>query len=206
MTRPLDVLVIESHPGAAASAVEALEAGGHHIHRCYENSPGFPCRGVIDADLCPLACNTDVALLVRRGVTPSPTPLEQGATCAIRAGVPLVEEGPASRDPYEPFLAARVTDDVVSACEAAGETSLGTLRREILRLVAPVLVGAGMLASEVGCRIEPAASRLHVTFDLPAAATPSVKQALAVRVLDAMRGAGRTYGPVEVSVHDRRAG
>jgi hypothetical protein len=37
---------------------------------------------------------------------------------------------------------------------------------------------------------------------LPTAVTRAVKQAQAVRVLDAVRGAGRTYGPVHVSVHD----
>jgi hypothetical protein len=42
--------------------------------------------------------------------------------------------------------------------------------------------------------------RLNVRFDLPVSVTPLVRQALAVRVLDAVRGAGRTYGPVQVSV------
>ena len=49
--------------------------------------------------------------------------------------------------------------------------------------------------------IEPETTRLRVHFDLPVAVAPAVKQALAVRVLDAVRRAGRTYGPVEVAVH-----
>jgi hypothetical protein len=103
MTKPLDVLVIESHPGAAAEAVQALEAAGHHVHRCYDDhSHGFPCLGVIDPAECPLARRTDVALLVRRRVAPGPTALEQGATCAIRAGVPLVEAGPEPLVPSSP--------------------------------------------------------------------------------------------------------
>jgi hypothetical protein len=206
MTRPLDVLVIESHRGAAASAVSALESAGHHVHRCYDedDSLGFPCRGVVNREDCPLVRHTDVALLVRRRVTPRPTSLEQGATCALRAGVPLVEAGPAILDPYEPWLAARADDDadVVATCEAASDAALGELRREILRLVSPILFGAGIVTSQAGCRIEPQANRLQVQFDLPVPVAPGVKQALAVRVLDAVRGAGRTYGPVQVSVHD----
>jgi hypothetical protein len=201
MTKPLEVLVIESHRGAAAAAVHDLEAAGHHVQRCHdEDGPGFPCRGVIEASECPLARHTDVALLVRSRVAPRPTPLEQGATCAIRAGVPLVEAGPDALDPFEHWLAARVDHDVVAACEAASGAALVELRREILRLVAPVLLAAGIAADRAMCRLEPEATRLNVRFDLPVSVTPLVRQALAVRVLDAVRGAGRTYGPVQVSV------
>jgi hypothetical protein len=202
MTRPLDVMIIESHRDAAASAVAALEAAGHHVHRCHDDdSHGFPCRGVIDPAGCPLARHVDVALLVRLRVAPRPTALEQGATCAIRANVPVVEDGPAALDPYQPWLAARVDGDVVAACEAATDAALGELRREILRLAAPTLVAARLPATQALCRIEPETTRLRVHFDLPVAVAPAVKQALAVRVLDAVRRAGRTYGPVEVSVH-----
>ncbi len=202
VTRPLDVLIIESHRGAAASAVRALEAAGHQVHRCHhDDSHGFPCRGVIDPAGCPLSRHIDVALLVRRRVFPRPTAREHGATCAIRADVPVVEDGPAALDPFEPWLAARVDGDVVATCEAATDAALGDLRREILRLAAPILVGAGIPAGLTACSIEPETARLGVHFDLPVAVAPAVKQALAVRVLDAVRGAGRTYGPVEVSVH-----
>jgi hypothetical protein len=68
---------------------------------------------VIDAEHCPLAAHADVALLVRDRVAPYPTPLEQGAMCAVRAGVPLVEDGSAALDPYEPWLAARVDSAAV---------------------------------------------------------------------------------------------
>jgi hypothetical protein len=120
MTNTLEVLVIESHRGAAAAAVHDLEAAGHHVRRCYdEDRHGFPCRGVVDVAQCPLARHADVALLVRGRVAPHPTALEQGATCAIRAGIPLVEAGPAALDPFEHWLAARVDHDVVATCEAA---------------------------------------------------------------------------------------
>jgi hypothetical protein len=144
-----------------------------------------------------------VALIVRSRDALSPTALEQGAACAIRAGVPLVEAGPAALDPYEPFLAARAGDDIVSTCKAASEGALDDLRGAILRLVAPTLASAGIPTGQTVCRVEPAATRMQVTFDLPVAVTPAVKQAVAVRVLDAVRCAPRTYGPVQVSVHAR---
>jgi hypothetical protein len=201
MTKPLEVLVIESHRGAAAAAVHDLEAAGHHVQRCYdEDSSGFPCRGIVVAAQCPLARHTDVALLVRSRVAPHPTALEQGVTCAIRAGVPLVEAGPAALDPFELWLTARVDDDVVATCEGACDAALGELRREILRLVAPVLFAAGIAADRAACRLEPEATSLNVRFDLPVGVSPAVRQALAVRVLDAVRGSGRTYGPVQVAV------
>jgi hypothetical protein len=204
MTEALDVMIIESHPGAAASAVHALEAAGHRIHRCHdEDSTGFPCRGLIDPGDCPVAAHVDVALLVRDGVAPQPAAFEQGATCAIRAGVPLVEDGPAALDPYEPWLAARVPSgtELVTTCEAACDASLGELHREIVRLCAPTLVAAGIPDGHAVCRVQGEAAGLHVEFILPITVSTRTKQALAVRVLDAVRGAGRTYGPARVSVH-----
>jgi hypothetical protein len=74
--------------------------------------------------------------------------------CAVRAGVPLVEDGSAALDPYEPWLAARVDSAAVfvATCEAACDASLGELRREILRLCPPTLVAAGIL-TQTACRI-----------------------------------------------------
>jgi hypothetical protein len=47
----------------------------------------------------------------------------------------------------------------------------------------------------------PERARLVVHFDLPTTVSHAVQRALAVRVLDAVRGARRTYGTVHVSVH-----
>jgi hypothetical protein len=204
MTRPLDVLIIESHRGAAADAARAVEAAGHTTSRCHDDdSHGFPCRGVLDPAACPLDGHLDVALVVRRRIAPRPTPLEHGVSCAIRAGVPLVEVGPDVFDPYEPWLGARADGgaDVVATCEAVGGAALDDLRRAILRVASPLLTGLGLSPHEVACRVEHGAARLHVRFDLPLAVGPGIEQALAVRVLDAVRTVGRTYGAVGVSVH-----
>src|SRR3546814_9180958 len=54
--------------------------------------PAFPCKGLVDPSSCPLEGHIDVALLVRPRIAPRPTAVEDGVTCALRAGVPLVED------------------------------------------------------------------------------------------------------------------
>jgi hypothetical protein len=125
-------------------------------------------------------------------------------TCALRARVPLVDQGPdAPDDASAAWLVAHAGDDVVATCEAAGEAVLDRLRQEILWFVAPVLRDAGIAVQPGLCRLDPALGGLHVHFTLPGAVPVATKQALAVRALDAVRGTGhQTYGPAQVSVSD----
>jgi hypothetical protein len=204
MTSPLDILVIESHPGAAAQAARDLEAAGHHVCRCHDlDSRGFPCRGVVDPEECPLTGVPDVALVVRSRVEPRPTPLEHGVSCAIRAGVPLVEAGPATLDPYEPWLATRVdrAADVVATCEAVAAAAGRGLRTDVLRRIETIVEGIGARPDAVECRLEHRGGGLRVHLDLPVDVGTGVEQAIAVRVLDAIRAGDRTVGAVDVSVH-----
>jgi hypothetical protein len=130
MAQTLDVLVMESHPHAADEAVAALVAAAHRVHRCHE--PGgrsFPCVGLTNPGACPLDRGIDVALLVRRRIAPRPTPWEGGVSCVIRAGVPLIEEGPEILDPFEPWVTARSDGDVVAACSRVLEEGRSTARR-----------------------------------------------------------------------------
>lgn len=201
MTRTLDVLVIESRLHAADESVRALETAGHTVLRCQGDLADFPCRGLLVADDCPLAHEPDVALVVRPRLDPHTTPREVGVVCAVRAGIPLVEFGPEHLDPYEPWLTRRVRDgDVVAACEAGVDDALDVLRREILRRVAPTLAAARIHPSMAACHVEPHGRRLRVRFELPSTVTDEQVQALAVRVHDAVRTCGRTYGQVDVSV------
>lgn len=201
MTPSLDVMVIEARRGAATAAVDALEAAGHRALTCQEpDAPAFPCRAVTTPGDCPLAAGPDVALVVRPRVAPEPTAREAGVACALRAGVPLVEAGPSILDPYEPWLAGRARDDVVGACEAAADAALDDLRRRIMTLVRPVLAIAGVPAPPSVCQIHYAGPRLRVHFELAAPVSDAVRNALGVRVLDAVRAGNRTFGTVDVSV------
>jgi hypothetical protein len=59
-------------------------------------------------------------------------------------------------------------------------------------------------AGQTRCTVEPDGLGLRVRFALPGPVGTRVRHALGVRVLDALRGAGRTYGRVDVVVEDLR--
>src|SRR3546814_11583513 len=117
----MDVLLIQSRPGAARAAAESLEAAGHRVHLCHEpGEPAFPCKGLVDPSSCPLEGHIDVALLVRPRIAPRTTAVEDGVTCALRAGVPLVEQGSQVLAPYAPWVTLRPPPDA-NAVAAGGE-------------------------------------------------------------------------------------
>jgi hypothetical protein len=84
----MDVLVIESEPGIAATLEHRLVRDGHEVISC-NDSKGGPCAGVESNAVCPLQQHVDVAVLARqRGAARSLN--EMGAVCALRHHVPLV--------------------------------------------------------------------------------------------------------------------
>src|SRR5262245_44068137 len=203
MTQHLDVLIMESQRGAAAEAEAALTAAGHHVLRCHEaDDRGFPCVGMTRPDACPLDQPVDVALLVRPHVDPRPSPLEGGVSCAVRAGVPLVEDGPDLLDPFDPWVAERVATelDVVAACQSAAEQAFDPLRAEILDRITVLLRSVRIRPDQVVCRFDTDGAALRVALDVPTEVDRHLEQALAVRVLDAVRTSPRTFGEVNVKV------
>lgn len=204
MTRTLDVLVIESQRRAADVAVDDLLAAGHRVHRCYpEHSSGFPCRAVTDPDDCPLDHAADVALLARRHSTPRPTPLEQPVTCALRAGVPVVEAGPRRTfDPYADWVTDRTDDPdgTVSAVERAAEEAMASLRRTVLTTIAPLLRDESIAPADTTVEIARQAKALHVRVQLPVECDESLRQAVSVRALAALHGARGNHATIGISV------
>jgi hypothetical protein len=202
MTNDLDVLLVEGRPRAGEGAARSLTEAGHRVHRCYDSeSRGFPCRGVTDPDACPLDGGIDVVLVVRHGVTPRAMPLEQGVGCAIRAGLPIVEDGPESLDPFEPWLVGRVDgDDHVAACEAAVGQGTEELVEAVVARVDRVVAAAGIDPAGVRCTVEPRGHHLRVGVEIDGPTDRMLEQVIAVRVLDALRGGRRTYGQVDVNV------
>jgi hypothetical protein len=76
-------------------------------------------------------------------------------------------------------------------------SDLEPLRLAIVRRIAAVMRAAGLSEHEVGCRLEGDPSDLRVVLH-GAQLAASVMQAIRVRVLDAVRADGRTFGRVEV--------
>lgn len=212
MAKDLDVLLIESSPGVGAADADRLESAGHRVHRCYPHHAAdgghVPlrerslCVGVTEGT-CPLEGGVDVALLVRDRVATRPLVGEAGVSCALRAGVPVVEDGPDLLDPYRPWVTGRVGDgDVVASCEQAAVDGFMSLREDIARRIRPVCDAADLHAGDVTCRVEADGAQLRIVMGGPAVPR-SVEQALAVRVLDAVRAAGRTFGQVDVTYDPR---
>ena len=204
MTKDLDVLVIESHPHVASEAIRHLEAEGHRVHRCYEEpDKGFPCRGLASPPDCPIDTSVDVALVVRAGYAPAPSHFEEGVSCAVRAHVPIVERGPEQVDPFRPWITVRVPPDgdVSDACTQAVAESYAPIRRAVQARIGRLLHTQAIDPEAVSVRFEADRGALDVHLDLPVVVRRSVEQALAVRVLDALRGTGRTFGRVDVHVH-----
>lgn len=194
---------MENQRGAAQKAEAALVAAGHRVHRCHHaDDRGFPCVGITEPGGCPVDGRIDVAVVVRPRVDPRAAPLEEGVSCAIRAGIPLVEQGPDLLDPYGQWVAKRVSSegDLAAACDLAAEEAFDPLRNAILDQTATMLRAAGISPDLVTCRIAPEAAALRVWLHVGAQIDRRMEQALAVRVLDAVRAAGRTYGQVDVEV------
>jgi len=209
MTKTLDVLVIGGDQIAAEVARERLEQRGHLVHRCHPvDHPGFPCVGMADSSACPLVQGVDVALLVRRGVSPRMHVDEDGARCAVRAGVPLVEDGTEVLDPFEPWVVERVGphDDLGVVCERAADQRFALLRMMIRERIAKLAVAAGTTAIDTACLIRAGGSDVAIDLHLPVALDRTQQQALAVRVLDAVHASGRTYTQVDVNVHGHAVG
>ena len=203
----LEVLLIESRPGVTDHTADLLEAAGHRVHRCHEpGEPGFPCKAVVDTETCPVDAHVDVALVVRPRIAPRPTSMEDGVSCAIRAGLPVVEQGTDVLDPFAPWVTRRVhrDEDVVAACEQAVEFADAPLRREVLRRTAQLLAGAGIAEADVTVHVVHDGPNLEVHLQLPGAPDRRLEHALSVRVLDAVRTAvKRTVGNTGVYVHHR---
>jgi hypothetical protein len=126
MVAPLDILLLESEAGDGDADAVKLEAAGHRVHRCWPvRGPGggrqsqrdrYLCSSVVSGD-CPLDHGIDVVLLVRGQLRTSPTLREVGVSCAVRAGIPIVEDGPSLLDPFAPWVTARAGQDVCATCE-----------------------------------------------------------------------------------------
>jgi hypothetical protein len=204
MGTSLNLLIIESHPGAADRAAIELEAEGHTVHRCHDDAQhAFPCAGVKGEHGCPIDQPIDAALLVRRGVGPSPTPLEDGVPCALRAGIPVVEDGTDLLDPYDEFLTTRVRNDesVADACRRAVVEAMEPLEAEVEAALVPFLEANGLRSEDCSVRLEPRGDLLRIHLHA-AGLTPMLTGQLSVKAVDTVRAMRRTWPAIEVTTAD----
>ena len=191
----LNIMVLESEPGAADQAVRDLAEAGHSVLRCHDpGAPVFPCRGLVDESTCPLRSHAiDVALTVRSGVSLQPAASEDGARCALMRHVPLVVAGPSVFDPYAD-LEVRVVEpagDIVAACEEAAENEMAEYAQRAESVVKSAAATVTVVRKDGG---------LCVTIAGLGACTEHERRAAVVRAFGALRGIDRSARTIDVSL------
>ncbi|MBM3674119.1 MAG: hypothetical protein FJW88_04045 [Actinobacteria bacterium] len=194
----MEVLVLESDPGAASAAVAQLEAAGHRVLRCHDaGAAPFPCAGLTGG--CPLEdAPVDVALTVRAHPHSRPTPLEDGVTCALRHRIPVVVAGRTMLDPFEQYGAESVAGDVVEACEAA----VASVRKEhsaiATRALRDTLGRASLPGDAAVAEVRRSGGRLTVELSVPSETPQQVRDTAAVRITGALRAFDPTATGIDV--------
>lgn len=74
------------------------------------------------------------------------------------------------------------------------------LDREIVRRVGPLLNGGGVAPRGTRCRHERHGVDLDVHLTVPNAVDERIRQALVVRVLDALSASGERFGDIDVHI------
>lgn len=199
----MEVLVVESEPGAAAIAIAQLKAGGHQVKRCHEpGARAFPCAG-LDPGHCPLEDDAiDVALTVRARTRPRPSPLEDGVICALRRRAPVVVAGRTTLNPFAPYPVTIAGVDVVEACERAAtgpqleHEGVGT------RVLEETLARAGLPTEAGRVLVHRSGSGLRITLSFPAETSKKVREIASVRVAGAVRAFDPHAPRIDISCED----
>jgi hypothetical protein len=208
MTNPLDVLLLESEPGAADEAADALAAAGHTVRRCHEaGARAFPCRSLADDD-CPLDAGTvDVALTVRARPRSIPGALEDGVTCALQHRVPLVVAGRVGLNPFDEW-ATEVVDgrgDVVQAVETAAHGSLRQHALLAIEAARNVLATRGLTDPEVHASAHRRRGVVRVAVVVPADVDRTTRDMVATRAHSAIRAYDRHARQIDLAVDNAPA-
>ena len=74
------------------------------------------------------------------------------------------------------------------------------LRDRVVATIEPSLLASGMSPGDVRCTIEDEWPGLTIRITLPVTVKATAERALAVRALDAVRSADRTFGDIDVIV------
>jgi hypothetical protein len=177
----MDVLLIESSPGIAATLQHRLIRDGHEVVSC-NDSHGGPCRGVESGESCPLDQHVDIAVLAReRGTEPSLN--EMGSVCAQKHRVPLVTLYPG--DEFGPGASTEVAAAVAQREVEAGYVA--AVRRQVGHIVGDITVVREH-------------SRIHVTLTIAEVADAQAISMIADRARQAVREHDRHTPVVDISV------
>jgi hypothetical protein len=195
------ILLVESHPGVGCQAAELLQAAGHEVATCHDESSGSPCRVFDEPSTCPLEHGAvDVALVVHESGSVATAP-ESGVGCARRARVPVVVCS-RSGHPFGPFV-SEVQDDVVSAVEDAvrGRMPEHEKAARDMVLAAPAFGHHDKSAVDVEVRRD--RERLKVRVVVPASVPVGYDPSLADRAVRGVRSFDRMAAIIDAAVEHR---
>lgn len=207
----LDVLLLEASPGDGSADALALEEAGHRVHRCFDAhvagsvhpSGWVPCR-TLTAGECPLDGSIDVALLARRGIAPRPGPREAGVRCAVRAQVPIVEDGGDLLDPFAQWISRRTEGaDVVAACEAAAAEAMAPIIEHVRTRSIALLADLDVDPSEIDATVAVDGDQLAIHLTGPPL-PPAVGRALSDRARAAAARMRRAFRTIDVGYSSPR--
>ncbi|MFI1380201.1 hypothetical protein [Embleya sp. NPDC020886] len=181
--RGLKIVITESQPDGCRQVAGHLTEAGHTVLRCH-GQPGTertePCVAWAAGGGCPLlAQDVDVVVDVRADEGPR-TAREQGAMCALVAGVPLVVCGPVgARD----GMLARADvlchhDDIEAACRTAFSPVGPTAHRVVARAVSLALAG---VTTPADVHVRLTARESTVFADITVGASPTATAIRRVR-------------------------
>jgi hypothetical protein len=194
VTDHLNVLLLESEPGAALVARDELETAGHNVRYCHEpGGPAFPCSALLEGHTCPLEGEAiDVALDVRRHPGSQPTLREDGVMCALREHIPVVIAGAPALSPYADYASATRDRnfDVVETVERMAGATLERHTTAAASALHDVLERRGIARTpDVAVRRLRGALLISVSgadpLDVPTKSMAAVRMTAAVRALDA---------------------
>jgi hypothetical protein len=177
----MEVLVIESSPGIAATLEHRLVRDGHEVISC-NDSHGGPCRGVVSNEACPMTSHIDLAILAReRGAPPSLN--EMGSVCAMRHRVPMVTLYPG--DEFGPGTSTEIAADTARRVVEAGYAA--AIRQHLKHAVEDITV-------------EREHQRVHVTLTITEPMSAQSIGRLADRARQAVREHDSHTPVVDISV------
>lgn len=183
------ILLVESTPGNAEEFGRWLDENGHDSIRCFTTAEQHVCRGMHDADACPLVTPIDAALVVREPGQ-APTLTEMGGVCAMRYRSAIVEVAASARPEavlpaaFGPELLATAIDGYVTA-----------IRRALLD--APMMTTA--LVESMPIWVSRTSGRIAAVLSVPDL-DPSLRGAVADRVARAVRRHDRFTNVIDVSI------
>jgi hypothetical protein len=183
------ILLVESTPGNAEEFGRWLDNNGHESIRCFTTTDQHVCRGMHDADACPLSTPVDATLVVREPGQ-APTLTEMGGVCAQRYRSAIVEVAADTRPdavlPHAlgPELLATAIDGYVTA-----------IRRALLD--APMMSVA--MIEEMQIRVTRSSGRVAAELSV-AGLDPGLRGPVADRVARALRQHDRFTSVIDVSI------